>query len=295
MEWVSKWWICLLVFSAFNLQAEQKVALISGGTGGIGRATIKAFQEKGWKVWAGYRKEIPEAFQNLTNVQWIPLDVTSDQMIQKALEKILDQDGKIDALINNAGYGIIGLEEGISIEEVQQLFDVNFFGSLRLIQQAVPQMRSQHFGHIINVSSTSGVRAIPGLGLYAASKFALEGLSEALAVTLSPWNIQVSIIEPGTVKNDFAQHCLASASPSDNPFATLLSENLAAKLVSLAINGQECDEIGRLILEVAETEKPNLRYQTSSKVQDTVAKKFVDLSGNKMRDEQIAFFKTLVE
>ena len=284
--------VCLLSFSMVSVGAEQKVVLISGGTGGIGIATIKAFEEKGWKVWAGYRNQAPE---NSLNVRWIPLDVMKDQMIQDALETILEEDGEIHALVNNAGYAIIGLEEGICIEEAQRLFDVNFFGSLRLIQKVIPQMRAQKFGHIINISSTSGVRAIPGLGLYAASKFALEGLSEALAVSLSPWNIQVSIIEPGTVKNDFAKHCVISEEPSDNPLAIALSQNLSSKLASLATQGQDCGEIGRLIVEVAETSHPDLRYQTSSKVQDTVSKKLVDLSGNKMREEQKTFFKSLVE
>lgn len=289
MKWLC---ICLSVISTLSIYGEQRVVLISGATGGIGIAAVKAFQERGWKVWAGYRSQAPE---NLANVQPIPLDVTQDEMIQEAIEKILAEDGRIDALINNAGYGVIGLEEGISIEEAQKLFDVNFFGSLRLIQKVVPQMRKQQSGHIINMSSTSGVRAVPGLGLYAASKFALEGLSEALAVTLAPSNIQVSIVEPGTVKNSFAQHCVKSEEPSDHPLAAILSQNLASKLSQLAMNGQECDEIGRLIADVAELEKPNLRYQTSQKVEETVAKKLIDLSGNKMRDEQAAFFKSLVE
>ncbi len=286
--------ICMSLLSiTVGTFAEQKIALVSGGTGGIGKATIEAFEERGWKVWAGYRPQSSAPLQNTDRVQWIPLDVTNEEMIQQAVLTILKEDGKIDVLVNNAGYAVIGLEESISIEETENLFNVNFLGALRLIQYVVPHMQSQHSGHIINISSTSGVRAVPGLGVYAASKFALEGYSEALAVTLTPWDIQVSIIEPGTVKNDFAHHCLMSYS-QEHPFGEALSRNLANRLISLAKNGQDCKEIGNLIVNVAETKKPNLRYQTSSKVQEVVQKKLVDLSGNTMRDEQIAFFKSLI-
>jgi NADP-dependent 3-hydroxy acid dehydrogenase YdfG len=295
MNFVLQLGVCFLLIGASFLTAEQKVVLISGGTGGIGQGAIQAFEEKGWKVWAGYRKTSQRALKNSDNIRWIPLDVTDDQEIAKCVQTLIEEEGRIDALINNAGYGLIALEETASIDEVHKLFDVNFFGSLKLIQQVVPHMQSQGFGHIINISSTSGVRALPGLGLYAASKFALEGLSEALSATLSPWNIQVAIIQPGTVQNDFAKHCALSKPDKAHPFAQKLSENLLNKLSTLSTTGQSCEEIGRLIVEVAETKKPNLRYQTSLKVEETVLKKLVDPSGNKLRDEQLLFLKTLIE
>ena len=173
--------------------AEQKVVLISGATSGIGLATAKAFQEKGWKVWVGYRKYVPDELKHLENVSFCPLDVTDDRLVRAAIEAILKQDGRIDALINNAGYGLVGPEECVTLEEVQHLFDVNFFGAFRLIQAVLPTMRQQRSGHIINISSGVGIYSLPGLGLYSASKFALEGMSESLAATLSHWNIKVSM------------------------------------------------------------------------------------------------------
>lgn len=274
--------------------AEQKVVLISGSTGGIGIATVKAFEEKGWKVWAGFHRQIPEDLKERCSTRLLYLDVTDEESIQNGVEKILLEDGRIDALINNAGYGVIGAEESISLQEAKELFDVNFFGSLQLIQAVIPTMRLQRSGHIINISSTSGVRAVPGLGLYAASKFALEGISESLAVTLSPWNIQVSIVEPGTVNNDWIQHCLIKTTPNE-PIYNAMTQNLFTKLSLLAKSGQDCNEIGSLIAQIAETQKPAMRYQTSPKVKETVAKKLVDPSGNIMRDEQLAFFKSLTE
>lgn len=286
--------LVLALLASVNLFATQKVVLISGSAGGIGVATAKAFHDHGWKVYAGYHKKVPQELQSIDNIVLIPLDVTDDKQIQEGIEQIIAVEGRIDALINNAGYGIIGAEETISLEDAQRLFDVNFFGSLRLIKAVTPKMRMQNSGHIINVSSTSGVRAVPGLGHYAASKFALEGLSESLAVTLSPWNIKVSIVEPGTVKNDWVQHCIMNFTAPEDPLYSLYIGNLYTKLETLANSGQACSEIGEILAAIAETPNPDMRYQTSQKVLDVVSKKLVDPSGNSMREQQAAFFNSMV-
>lgn len=275
--------------------ADQKVVFITGANGGIGIATTKAFQEKGWKVWAGYHKQKPYDLMHLKDVRLVRLDLTNEEQMHAAINIILQEEGRIDALINNAGYGLIGAEETVTLEDAHHIFNVNFFGPFRLIQYVAPIMRRQKSGHIINLSSTSGVRAVPGLGLYAASKFALEGLSESLAVTLSPWNIQVSIVEPGTVKNNWVNNCIHGSRVCDErEFYSKLSDMLTSKLIILSEVGQECEEIGTLIVKIAETEWPDMRYQTSEKVQTTVAKKHVDITGNVMRDEQLQFFNNLL-
>ncbi|MBS0649392.1 MAG: SDR family oxidoreductase [Verrucomicrobia bacterium] len=286
----SSYLACLLMTCIFSAFAQEKVVLISGGTGGLGLATAKAFERKGWKVWAGYRGQIPEE----KNIHFIYLDVTKEASVQEAVSKIIQEEGRIDALVNNAGYGLIGAEEDFSIEEVQKLLDVNFLGCLRLIQAVLPSMRSQMAGHIINISSTSGIRAVPGLGLYAASKFALEGMSESLAVTLSPWNIHVSLVEPGTVNNQWTTHCCLSSNPTKEPIYKKMSQALSEKLSKWAPGGQDCNDVAALIVKIASDDNPDLRYQTWQKAQDVVAKKLVDLTGNKMRDEQKAFFKSLI-
>ncbi len=276
------------------LQAEQKVVLISGGTGGIGREMVKTFQEGGWKVWCGYRDSLPEELQ-LENVQGIPLDVTNENCVRQAVQTVLAKDGKIDALINNAGIGLLGAEECVTLAEARHIFEVNFFGALHLIQCVCPQMREQKSGHIINISSTSGVRALPGLGLYAASKFALEGLSESLAATLSPWNIKVSIVEPGSVRNDWAKHAPTGSAPLQDGIYSLLKRKLLDRLLAFAATGQTCEEIAAKIFEIANTEKPDMRYQTSPKLTELVAKKFVDPTGNTLKQEQVNLVKTLLE
>jgi NAD(P)-dependent dehydrogenase (short-subunit alcohol dehydrogenase family) len=276
-----------MVFS--SLFTEQKVVLITGATIGIGLATAKAFHREGWRVWAGFRdKTGDEPFR------WIDLDVRKEEQIETAVAALLSEEGRIDALINNAGYGLIGAEESIMIDEAKEQFEVNFFGPLRLIQAITPTMRKQKSGHIINISSTSGVRAVPGLGIYGASKFALEGLSESLAVTLTPWNIKVSLVEPGGVNNAWANRVLKGSRQTNEPLYERLIETLAQKLPEYSSYGQNCDEIAKLIVEVAQTADPDMRYQTSAKVKATLSKKLVDLTGNKMRDEQIKFMHEVI-
>jgi len=282
----------LLIFSAAF--AQSKTVLISGATGGIGLATVKAFEERGWKVWAGYRKEIPKELQGRPQVRLIALDVTDEKMVQEAIDTLIQEEGKVDALINNAGINVVGADECLTIDEVKAMFEVNFFGAYRLIQAVAPHMRKEHSGHIINISSTSGLRAVPGMGPYAASKFALEGLSESLAVTLSPWNIQVSLVEPGMVKNEMIYHNANGSRMVQEPLYDQFREALFQKLIPMVAAGQECSEIASLIVDVAENPKPDLRYQTSAKVKDVAARKLVDPTGNAMLNDQLKFFRDLL-
>jgi len=282
--------ILLLINSV--LCAEQKVVIISGANSGIGLATTKAFQEKGWKVWAAFHKQISEELKHMPNIRLCQLDVTDDQCIQETIDAILKEDGKIDALINNAGYGLVGAEECVTIEEVQQLFDVNFFGVLRLTQAVLPTMRRQRSGHIINISSGVGVNALPGLGLYSASKFALEGLSESLAATLSPWDIKVAIVEPGFIKNSWGTHCLLGSRVCNEEAYKKLSQGICKMLATP--RGQPCAEVASLLLEIVETTQPNLRYQTTTDMKEYVSEILVDPTGNEMQKRNIQFLNRIL-
>ena len=273
--------------------AEQKVVLISGATSGIGLATAKAFQSKGWKVWAGYRQHTPDELKQLENVTFCHLDVTDDRLVQSAVETILKRDGRIDALINNAGYGLVGAEECITMDEAKAVFDVNFFGALRLIQAVLPTMRQQRSGHILNISSGVGVHPLPGLGLYSASKFALEGMSESLAATLANWNIKVSIIEPGFVKNNWGKHCVMGSRTCDDEFYKKLTQGICQMLSTP--QGQPSEEVANLLLEIAETSQPNVRYQTTTGMKDWIAEKLVDPTGMAQYRENLKFIKRQIE
>lgn len=291
MQFLNLVFIFLLV--TFGLYAEQKVVLISGATSGIGLATAKAFQEKGWKVWAGFRQHIPDELKQMENVSLCHLDVTDDRLVQATIETILKKEGRIDALINNAGYGLVGVEECVTISEAQHLFDVNFFGALRLIQAVLPTMRQQKSGHILNISSGVGVHSLPGLGLYSASKFALEGLSESLAATLSHWNIKVSIIEPGFVKNDWGKHCVVGSRSCHEEFYKKLNQGIC-QMLSIP-QGQPCEAIAALLVEIAETPQPHVRYQTSVSMKEWIAEKLVDPTGMNSQQNNLQFINRRIE
>src|SRR5690606_32369841 len=130
-----------------------------------------AFAQKGWQVWATDQSINDTTFKAYPNVHVLKLDVTNEFDIQQVVDNILTEQPSIDVLINNAGYGLIGAQEAVSKEEIQRQFEVNVYGPVMLTQAVLPTMRENKKGHIINVSSTSGMRAIPGLGTYAASKF----------------------------------------------------------------------------------------------------------------------------
>lgn len=276
-----------------GLFAEQKVVLISGATSGIGLSTVKAFQEKGWKVWAGYRQYIPDELKAMENVSLCHLDVTDDLLVQQTIETILKTDARIDALINNAGYGLIGVEECVSIKEAQHLFDVNFFGCLRLVQAVLPTMRQQRSGHIVNISSGVGIHSLPGLGLYSASKFALEGLSESLAATLSHWNIKVSVVEPGFVKNDWGKHCIIGSRPCNEEFYKKLNQGICSMLSTP--QGRPSRDVANLIVTITETPQPYVRYQTNAGMTEWVAEKLVDPTGMTSQQNNLEFIKRRIE
>ncbi len=138
------------------------------------------------------------------------LDVTSEDSVQQAVNTILTTSGKIDIVINNAGYGLIGCLETVHVHEAQKLFDTNVWGVMRVLQAVLPSMRAQRFGHVINISSTSGIRGIPCFDFYTGSKFALEGISDSMRYSLAPFNISVTVVEPGPVRTKFADRIVAT-------------------------------------------------------------------------------------
>ena len=269
----------------------QKVVLITGAASGIGLASAKAFTEKGWKVWAGFNKNLSEELKQITNIKLCQLDVTNDSHIQAAIAAILKEDGRIDVLVNNAGYGLIGAEECVAIKEAQELFDVNFFGVLRLIQAVLPTMRKQQSGHILNISSGVGVHSLPGLGLYSASKFALESMSESLAAIVAPWDIKVSIIEPGFVKNNWGSHCITSSAKCDEESYKKLTEGIQDMLA--IPRGQPSEEVADLLVTIAEDPQPNMRYQTTDEMTKWIEERLVDPTGNGAREDNIQFVQRI--
>jgi NADP-dependent 3-hydroxy acid dehydrogenase YdfG len=175
--------------------------LITGCSSGIGLATALEFAKNPkFKVWATMRNT--SSWKDVvvpSNVIVLPLDVTSDESVTNAVNTILQTDTKIDIVVNNAGYGMVGTLETVHIEEAKKMFDVNVWGVVRVLQAVLPSMRKNKQGHVIGVSSTSGIRATPANEFYAGSKFALEGISEAMRYSLAAFNISVTNVNPGPV------------------------------------------------------------------------------------------------
>lgn len=193
---------------------NKRIWLITGVSSGLGKALAEAVISSGDFVIGTFRKESEvKAFNEKygSRATGILLDVTDISSIDETIGQLVSSVGHIDVLVNNAGIGFIGAIEEASVEEVRTIFEVNFFGMFKLTQAVLPHMRARKSGQIVQISSHAGVKAFAGFGIYNASKFAMEGMSEALAQELSPLGIKVSIIEPGPFRTNFAGRSLHQA------------------------------------------------------------------------------------
>src|ERR1700712_6036438 len=183
----------------------KKTVLITGASSGFGRAAVKLFDTSNWNVIATMRSPEKETELNkLSNVFISKLDVTDKLSIQKTVKEGIEKFGKIDVLVNNAGYGALGALEAATEEEVKRQFDVNLFGLIEVTKAVLPGMRQQKDGVIINVSSVGGRVTFPFSSLYHATKFAVEGLTESIQYELNPLGIRLKLIEPGGYKTEFS-------------------------------------------------------------------------------------------
>src|SRR5438874_8520651 len=237
-----------------SIMASQKpVALVTGASSGIGQATAELLAAHSFTVFGTSRTPI----QDTRSYTWLPLDVRSDDSVRAAVQSLLAQAGRIDLLVNNAGYVQFGAIEESSIDDAQAQLDTNLFGVMRMLKAVLPVMRQQGSGRIINISSIIGRIASPYGGLYATSKFALEGLSEALSEEVRPFGVSVSLVEPSYVNTP-----IVSQSPT-NPLAVYTTGRQAAQqnLIKNGKNGMEPGAVARAILRVATaTTRPRLRY-----------------------------------
>jgi short-subunit dehydrogenase len=193
--------------------------------------------------------------QTTRSYRWLPLDVRSDTSVEAAVQSLLEQAGRIDVLVNNAGYAQVGAIEESSIADVQAQLDTNLLGVVRMIKAVLPVMRKQGSGRIINVSSVVGQVAPPYMGVYATSKFALEGLSEALREEVRPFGVDVSLVEPTFVKTH-----IMSKPPTNLIAAYTLGRQAAMHFLSMSVeNGMEPRAVAQVILRAATT-RPHLRY-----------------------------------
>jgi NAD(P)-dependent dehydrogenase (short-subunit alcohol dehydrogenase family) len=184
---------------------HPKTVLITGCSSGIGRATALAFLDEEWEVYATARNPADIETLGERGCDISTLDVTDDEDVERVVSRIVDEHGRIDCLVNNAGYAQFGPVEDVPVDRVHDQFDVNVYGPHRLTRAVLPHMREQEEGTIVNVSSVAGRLAIPGGGVYCASKFALEAMSDALRVEVDDKGVDVVLIEPGPVDTQFDQ------------------------------------------------------------------------------------------
>ncbi len=251
----------------------SKVVLITGASSGIGRATALMLAQQGFIVYAGTRT--PEEFTiTLDNLHVIPLDITNSHSIKSSINKIHQAHGKIDVLINNAGYGLVSSVEDATEEEMIAQFNINVFGLFRLCKAVTPLMRANNAGVIINISSFLGKIGLPLFTFYNASKYAVEGITDSLRYELKPFNIRVHSIMPGFIKTNFAQTNLvvnAQTNASHSPYKKL-AENLLPKIIDQINGGNEANEAATLILKTITDKNSPARATVGDK-----ARKFIPM------------------
>ena len=240
-----------------------KTALVTGASSGIGEATALQLAELGYTVYAGARRVDRMSDLADRGIRTRPVDVTDDASMVALVETIITDTGRIDVLVNNAGYGLYGALEDVTIKEARRQFEVNLFGLARLTQLVLPQMRAQRDGYIVNISSMGGKIWEPLGSWYHASKFAVEGLSDSLRVEVAEFGIKVVIIEPGTIRSEWAGIAAdqLEATSANTPYArqaNLVGAGLRSVDRMPIAAGPEV--VAEVIARAVQSPKPRTRY-----------------------------------
>ena len=239
------------------------VALVTGASSGIGEATALELAKAGYIVYAAARRVERMAHLAQDGIRPIPMDVTDDASMQEGVNKIVAEAGRIDVLVNNAGYGSYGALEDVPMDEARYQFEVNVFGAARLTQLVLPHMRANHAGKIVNITSMGGKIYTPLGAWYHATKFALEAISDCLRVEVKPFGIDVIVIEPGGIKTEWAGIAADKlrAVSSTGPYAP--QANAVADALTSESNQRRTSPpelIARTITKAVKARKPRTRY-----------------------------------
>jgi len=192
----------------------NRVALVTGASAGIGQACAQQLHRNGWTVIGASRR-------GTSNGAWrgLTMDVDDDESVALGFTEVLAEHGRIDALVTGAGWGIAGAVEHTSMSDAKAQLETNFWGTVRCVRAALPVMRQQTGGRLVMIGSICGVIGVPYQAFYSASKFALEGYAEALGYEVSPFGIQVTLVEPGNFKTEFTNRRRVASAPLDDPYA----------------------------------------------------------------------------
>jgi short-subunit dehydrogenase len=266
-----------------------KIAVVTGSSSGIGYETSLLLARNQYTTYASMRnlKKSDELLKIASNenipLKVIQLDVNDDRSVSSAIDSIVKENGRIDVLVNNAGFDLFGSLEELTIEEIKGQFETNFFGTARVTKSVIPTMRKQGSGIIINVSSIGGrIGLVPCNTMYHASKFALEGFTESLRHELTEFNIDVILIEPGAIRSNFAENIRTAKNYDSNnsPYAKTIQKVFEGFEPMLA-NASAPKEVAQVILNAANSSSPNIRY-TVGKDAESILKARAELSDREL-------------
>jgi NAD(P)-dependent dehydrogenase (short-subunit alcohol dehydrogenase family) len=232
----------------------QQVILITGTSRGIGKALAQSLRDLGHTVYGSSRKAAGE------DPQLLRLDVTDPESCNRAVAEVIKREGKLDVLINNAGFHLTGASEETTLDEIRDQMDLNFYGSLYMIKAVTPQFLAQRSGKIINMSSLGGLLSLPFTSAYNASKFALEGYTEALRLELLPLRIFVSNLEPAYINTGTVDQSIGGPA-NPHPIFAPYRERLHQRMLEDSVKGIALDQICKVVNQIVMANKPRFRYK----------------------------------
>jgi NAD(P)-dependent dehydrogenase (short-subunit alcohol dehydrogenase family) len=260
--------------------SNQKVAVVTGSSRGIGHEISLTLARNSFFTYATMRNlQKGENIKSLVEKEHLRLkiehlDVTDESSIKNAINSIISEAGRIDVLVNNAGYGLGGAFEDLAIDEIRAQYETNLFGLIRTTQAVFPIMRRQKSGTIVNISSGAGRLGYPGGSAYVSSKFAVEGLSESMSYELEPFGIKVVLVEPGFIKTNFGQAMvIAKKSQDPNSQYGQMMQQMAASSSRMIQNASPAELVAKAVLDAVISKNPNLRYLVGKDVEEWVKSK----------------------
>ena len=236
-----------------------KVVLITGASSGIGKACAEHLSQIGYKVY-GTTRFINNLGQGNGKYRMIQMDINSDHSVKNGINQVFEKEGRLDVVLNNAGFILAGSIEDTTIEEAKTQLEANLFGAFRVCREALPKMREQMSGYIINISSIGGLMGLPFHGLYSASKFALEGLTEALRMEIKQHGIRVVLIEPGDFKTQLTTNRIRVKGSLENPAYKVNFEKAVTRMEIDETHGADPIKVAHLAARILRTPAPRLRY-----------------------------------
>src|SRR5919201_1761907 len=263
------------------MKSNQQVAVVTGSSNGIGYETSLELARNGFLTYATMRNlNNSENIKLVATKENLPirinqLDVTDDVSVQNAVQAISSETGRIDVLVNNAGYGLTGAFEDLAIDEIKAQYETNVFGLIRTTQAVLPTMRRQKFGTIVNISSAAGRFGYPGGSAYVSTKFAVEGLSESMSYELEPFGIKVILIEPGVIKTNFMSGMvIAKKSQNPNSPYSQMMQKMSTTMEQILDNASSSpDLVAKVVLKAVTSKNPSLRYLAGKDVETWIEAK----------------------